>query len=126
MSLALSSLGAVPTEQKVFKQSKRQEGSLSRRKKILLTFLECRAAAFKRDVWIYFEPSRHCTRANRHQPSVSSPKGKRQIDGQWSRSLNRLLPRWECSSSRRQLLEICATYFRIGNLRQVVNYDEGR
>jgi len=54
MSLALSSLGAGPTEQKVFKQSKRQVGLLSRRGKIQLPFLECQAAPSKRDAWILF------------------------------------------------------------------------
>ena len=54
MSLALSSQGAAPTEQKVFKQSKRQVGLLSRREKILPPFLECQAAPSKRDAWILF------------------------------------------------------------------------
>jgi hypothetical protein len=44
MLLALYSLGAGPTEQKVFKQSKRPVGLLSRREKNLPHFLECRAA----------------------------------------------------------------------------------
>ena len=46
MSLALSSLGAGPTEQKVLKRLKRQVGLLSRRKKIVPPFLECRAAPY--------------------------------------------------------------------------------
>jgi two-component system CheB/CheR fusion protein len=49
MSLELSSLGVGRTEQKVSKQSKRVVGTLSRRKKILLPFLECRAAPSRRD-----------------------------------------------------------------------------
>jgi two-component system CheB/CheR fusion protein len=54
MSLALSFLGAVPTEQKVFQQSKSQEGSLSRRGKIQPPFLECQAAPSKQVAWILF------------------------------------------------------------------------
>jgi chemotaxis response regulator CheB len=54
VSLALSSLEAGPMEQKAFEQSKRQVGSLSRRKKILPPFLECQAAPSKRDAWIFF------------------------------------------------------------------------
>jgi two-component system CheB/CheR fusion protein len=46
--------GAGPTEQKVYKQSKRLEESLSRREKVLRPFLECRAAPSKRDAWILF------------------------------------------------------------------------
>jgi hypothetical protein len=33
----------------------------------------------------YFEPSRHRTRINRHQPSISSPKGTEHIEGERSR-----------------------------------------
>ena len=35
--------------------------------------------------------------AKRHQPSLLSPKGKRQIEGQWSRSLNRPAGRTRCN-----------------------------
>jgi len=49
MPLALFSLGTDPTEQKVFKRSNRQVESLSRRKRVLLSFLECRAAPSQRD-----------------------------------------------------------------------------
>jgi AraC-like DNA-binding protein len=49
MPLALSSLGAGPTEQKVFKRSNKQVESLSRRMRVLLSFLECRAAPSKQD-----------------------------------------------------------------------------
>ena len=49
MPLALSSLGADPTEQKVFKQSNRQVESLSRRTRVLLSFMECQTAPSERD-----------------------------------------------------------------------------
>ena len=44
MALELSSLGADPTEQKVFKRSNRQVESRSRRTRVLLAFMECQAA----------------------------------------------------------------------------------
>jgi hypothetical protein len=48
MPLALFSLGAEPTEQKVFKRSNRQVESLSRRTRVLLSFMECQAAPSER------------------------------------------------------------------------------
>ena len=66
MSLALSSLGAGPTEQKVFKQSKRQVGLLSRREKFCLLFWNAEQRHPNGLRGFYFSPLRHCARANRH------------------------------------------------------------
>ena len=49
MALALSSLVAGPTEQKVFKRLNRQVELLSRRTRILLSFLECQTQRSKRE-----------------------------------------------------------------------------
>jgi two-component system, chemotaxis family, CheB/CheR fusion protein len=46
--LALFSLGAESTEQKVFKRSNRQVESLSRRTRVLLSFMECQTAPSER------------------------------------------------------------------------------
>jgi hypothetical protein len=56
MPLALFSLGAEPTEQKVFKRSNRQVESLSRRTRVLLSFMECQTAPSEEDAWILFYP----------------------------------------------------------------------
>jgi hypothetical protein len=114
MSLALSSLGAVSTGQKVFKQSKSQEGSLSRRKKILLTFLDAKQRHSNGMRGFYFRPFGHCGRFDRHQSSFFSPMGKRQLKRQCSRSLNASLVRDGVAVVK--VPEIRPTHPRIRNL----------
>ena len=71
MPLALFSLGAEPTEQKVFKRSNRQAESLSRRTRVLLSFILWNAKqrhpnGMRR---FYSKPCRHRAGANKHKSS---------------------------------------------------------
>ena len=123
MSLALSSLGVGRTEQRCPSNQRGWWDHFRGGRKFCLLFWNAKQRHPNGMRGFCSSPYLHCAEASRHQPSSLSPKGKRQIDGQWSRSLNRPAgsTRWNALPVVVKLQEIRATCPRIRNLGQAVH-----